>query len=194
MKNIRIAVVAVVGLLLVSSIAFKQVKGSSPGESERATPPGPGAMTTIELGGVAGSTTAFGVALLNGKRDDVKALLEDGVDINEEIPIQTGEDPILMYPPLTLAAQRILPDGSSADFVQFLIDKGADVNAKAEGGLLTALHFPLMSGREDVARVLVTAGADVNVRDNDGHNLALRLAQERCPAVVPLLREHGATE
>jgi len=60
----------------------------------------------------------------------------------------------------------------------------------AEG--CTLLHAAVLRGREDIAQVLITAGADVNQKDNLG-NTPLQWAIKLCRAkAVKLLRDHKA--
>lgn len=49
---------------------------------------------------------------------------------------------------------------------RFLLEAGADVNAKDKGGH-TPLHWACITGRVDVARLLLDHGADPNAREAD---------------------------
>lgn len=53
------------------------------------------------------------------------------------------------------------------DVVEFLVAKGADVNAKSNDGY-TSLHAAAADGYKDVVALLIAKGADVNARNNDG--------------------------
>ena len=66
--------------------------------------------------------------------------------------------------------------GDQAEAVKFLIEKGADVNAKAKdasGG--PPLHWAVGLGRVGIAKLLIQAGAKVNATDN-GRTAALLVA------------------
>ena len=97
---------------------------------------------------------ALMAAARTGNVDVVKSLLSHGaaVDATERWHQQTA----LMW-----AAAA-----NSAATVQALLDAGADVKAKSEGGF-TALHYAARAGALDAARVLLTAGADVQSLLND---------------------------
>ena len=55
----------------------------------------------------------------------------------------------------------------------------------------TPLHLAVAAGQEAVVEVLVTAGADLSARTEDGHS-PLHVALQRAPDLVPLLRRLGA--
>ena len=62
--------------------------------------------------------------------------------------------------------------GGQVDIVQWLINRGADVNAQNKDGL-TSLHFASSVSDDKIGRmcvdILVAAGAKVNVQDNRGN-------------------------
>lgn len=107
---------------------------------------------------------AFFYASQYGKRDVMKILADNGVDIN----ILFTNANVLM-----LAAKS-----GDIQLVQFLIDLGADVGFKnAEGQ--TALIIALLSGNEDVAQLLVDNGADVGEVDKLGVT-PIMIAAKKC--------------
>jgi len=109
----------------------------------------------------------------------------------------------------------------SVELVQFLLERGADVNAAPGGGLFAAAWWqdldmldvlidagadmevvvgvtPFLAslswGRLDAAKHLVERGADVNVQDAKGRTaLHLALEKEYDPALLTWLVRHGAT-
>jgi len=82
--------------------------------------------------------------------------------------------------------------GGDVDVVRALVGDGADVNA-ARGDGMTALHFAAESGRAEVARVLLEAGAAVDAGTRIGRYAPLHMAARGGHGpVVALLLEAGA--
>jgi uncharacterized protein len=80
--------------------------------------------------------------------------------------------------------------GRSQDAVRVLLEHGADVNARQEGGW-TALHAASQNGDVEMVRLLVAGGADVKIRAANQQN-ALDLALGKGhQAVVELLDEYA---
>jgi ankyrin repeat protein len=131
--------------------------------------------------------------------DTVRALIDNGADVNEKangLGI-AGKEGGYMEPPLVAASGS---DGETCpDVVKTLLVGGADLNATNFGGL-TALDNAASEGRLAAAQELVNAGADVNASTAGGVR-AISLASGDSPvgasaagrvAIVRLLQEHGA--
>lgn len=91
------------------------------------------------------------------------------------------------------AALECWDSGSTLDVIRLLIERGLDVNAKAENG-----YTPLMTaasvGIPAVVTLLIEKGADVNAKTKNG-STALTVASRRGhERIVELLKEHGAKE
>ena len=94
-------------------------------------------------------------AVFIGDLKVVKQAIADGIDVNARNP-QFGE-PILS----TVALM------GHTEIITFLLEKGADINARNRDGN-TALHAAAFLGRAEAVKLLLEHGVDVNVRNNDG--------------------------
>ncbi|MBR4309748.1 MAG: ankyrin repeat domain-containing protein [Akkermansia sp.] len=81
--------------------------------------------------------------------------------------------------------------GRFRSFIIFLIEAGADVNAKTAHGQ-TALMTAVESGGYDIVKLLLRAGADPNLMDKSGYTATILAAEYADCAVFNLLMEHGA--
>ena len=76
------------------------------------------------------------------------------------------------------------------EVVELLISKGADVNAKGDGGL-TPLSRAAKNGEKETAELLIAKGADVNAKTKRGDtplDVAILLNQ---PEIADIIRKHG---
>ncbi len=101
---------------------------------------------------------------------------------------------------LVLGAAAPLPDTPVADAamrgdaasVRELVKQGADVNA-AQGDGMTALHWAAENGQPEIAKLLVSAGADVKATTRIGAYTPLHLASRAGnAAMIRILLEAGS--
>ncbi|HZR26386.1 MAG TPA: ankyrin repeat domain-containing protein [Vicinamibacterales bacterium] len=152
-------------------------------------------------------------AAMTGNKDQVKALLKDGADVNTA----TGDGMTALhyavvkhdvdlakmllyaganvkattriggYTPLLIAAR----DGD-APLIDTLLGAGADPNSTTTNGT-TALMFAAASGRVDAVKALIAKGANVNVAEPQKGETALTFAAANGRAdVIRELTAHGA--
>ncbi|CAH8475125.1 unnamed protein product [Heterobilharzia americana] len=88
--------------------------------------------------------------------------------------------------PLHLAAGY-----NNIEVLEFLLDAGADVNAKDKGGLIP-LHNASSYGHVDVAALLIRYGTSVNAVDKWGYTPLHEAAQKGRTQLCALLLAHGA--
>jgi ankyrin repeat protein len=123
---------------------------------------------------LAGCGTALTRAAGEGDIADIQKLLDRGADINEDATLGG----VIAGSPLSYAAYHC-----RIEAVKYLIHKGADINNATgyadygdSGGGLRPLHMAASSGCTEVIKLLLDAGADIDVRANERRGAALAMA------------------
>ena len=126
--------------------------------------------------------TIFVRAALDGNIPIMKATYALGVDVNA---------PSCWHRACVVPIVAAAWDGHN-DAIQFLLDRGADINARSLFDM-TALMMSAQHGHKETVKLLVSRGADINaIRDGD---IALTLAREKGHIeIVEWLRQAGAVE
>ena len=75
--------------------------------------------------------------------------------------------------------------------VEFLINHGADVNARDQYDQ-TPLHYVARKGKKEIVEFLINHGADVNARDQYGSTPLDDAMTKRHREIISLLKKHGA--
>jgi ankyrin repeat protein len=125
-----------------------------------------------------------------GNLEAVKLLVSKGAPVNAVSPPQVGGNvkngPIELgsFTPLILA----VGDGNP-DTVKFLLDSGADVNAKDVRGM-TPLMLAIASDRHnpEIIKMLLDKGADVNIKSKAGETALDWAEKMRVPAIYASLK------
>ena len=122
--------------------------------------------------------TKYDAAIEGGDLVTVKALTNE----NREIVNDRGWGDTT---PLILAAQN-----DQTQIAQFLIDKGANVNASAKGGA-TALHIAAQKNNRALAKLLLVYKANVNATDAQGRTATDRAIEWHHSDMAEFLRTQG---
>jgi ankyrin repeat protein len=77
-------------------------------------------------------------------------------------------------------------------FIEYLIEKGADVNFKNTSDGWRSLHYAISCGSDDAARLLIEKGANVNSLADDGTSPLILAAKKDSVFIAKLLLEKGA--
>lgn len=177
------------------------------------------ATATSDDGGTDKGLTPLMIATSGGNTDIMKMLLDSGADANASTA--NGETAVMMAARRgLLEAIKLLSatganinarnaEGENAlmrafdakrfgvecvDTVKYLVGSGADVNASDKFGW-TPLMKACSNRVPEAAKILVEAGADVNVCSPADNQTPLRLAtQEGLSEIVQLLKARGAKE
>lgn len=120
-------------------------------------------------------------AVRSGNADAVREALACGANPNSRDPREHGGT---QNTPLHAAA-----DAGNADIVGILLAHGAQVDAQCDGGW-TPLMRACNGGFVEVARILLTAGANPNVRNREGYSAHGRVPAN-CPELLALLRKYA---
>ena len=131
----------------------------------------------IEFGGEWGTPLEW--AAEHGSKEMIEVLLEHGASINSTF----GDDGDTV---LHCAASR----NRDEEIVDFLIAKGAQVNAKTKS-LTTPLHIAA-GGHRVIAAILLANGADPNAKDDHGWTPLFFAADHRQKEIVEMLINAGA--
>ncbi|AGA67448.1 ankyrin repeat-containing protein [Brachyspira pilosicoli P43/6/78] len=162
----------------------------------------------IKYGADVNTKNNYGASLLNisyrastalvQNREMFKVLVENGFDLESRIDGGEHSPDDYDYTPLMIAAAI-----NDYDMVKFLVEKGADVNAKThseyssvETPLLLSLDYEHIESRYDenssVAEYLINNGADINVTNEDGETPLMYASKLHNIKVIELLIQKGA--
>ena len=119
----------------------------------------------------------------------------DGIgDSEDEADKELSEHKLNIYRSLHKPSQELFDYASAGalDLVKEVLSKGAFINSKLPQNGSTALHMAIWLQHQNVAEHLITAGADCEVKDNDGCrpiHTAAWAAFEGDPKTLTLLLE-----
>lgn len=91
-------------------------------------------------------------------KDFFHAIQKDNIEL-VKYHIRTGIDPNYQHPEYMTAPLMECIRYDRLDIAQFLLENGADVNAKEHGGKTTALSIAQMYGKKEAVELLRKFGA-----------------------------------
>ena len=95
------------------------------------------------------------------KQDEMKELLAKGANVNGVVLAGNGNDVLQGKTALHIVCDR----GHTVPLMRFLVEQGADINARDTSGY-TPLITAAASGSWDNVKYLIEAGADLNLKTN----------------------------
>jgi ankyrin repeat protein len=156
-------------------------------------------------------------AAFHGQLAAVKALLDAGADVKAKnnygaftpgdlagalsSASGTHQDPVFILQSHGVNAQDMQNGYTALDLALFankhkeivdlLLEKGADVNARAASGS-TPLFFAVLRDQKDDVLTLLAKGANVNIPDAWGDTILDLALRAQFSQLIPILVEHGA--
>ena len=127
------------------------------------------------------SATPLYWSLFDCKFEAAEFLLTKGANVNSTDSF--GSTPLYM---------AVCCENVDLSLIEHLIQKGADVNYKNTSDGLTSLHYAISCGSDDVARLLIEKGANVNAIADDGTTPLILAAKNDSVFIAKLLLEKGA--
>lgn len=127
-----------------------------------------------------GAAEAIVTAARNGDVEEVKRLLDQDSGLLEAVSLRGG----LRRTPLISAA-----DKGRMEVVTFLVERGAEIDARDAAGL-TAFHLAAAHGNEEIVAFLLSRGANAATGDNVRVTPLQDACREGHLRVVQLLLKH----
>jgi uncharacterized protein len=127
-------------------------------------------------------------ATVTKEHELMEEVMKRGANVDSRVKKENGEEKERNLTPLMLASHD---EGSDLYSVEYLISKGADINAIDEIGE-TALMKAVENKELEIVEFLLQKGAEINILNGDGENaliLATRYVNEK---MVKYLLENGA--
>ncbi|XP_003458836.2 B-cell lymphoma 3 protein homolog [Oreochromis niloticus] len=137
----------------------------------------PSSATCLEIRNFEGFSPLH-LAVLQGRKDLARMLLDAGADINA-MDIKSGQSPLMHA-----------VESNNADMVHFLIENRCDVNSQSYSGN-TALHSACGRGQVETVRLLLKSGADSSLK-NYHNDTPVMVAKNK--KIADVLRGRGSRQ
>ena len=129
--------------------------------------------------GIPYTADCFGTYIAKNKSEIVHEFLEAGMSINSRDDLGT--------PMLNIACRN-----DNFEFVEMILDLGAEINAVSEDRGYTAVMDAVWRGNEKITKYLISKGADLNTINKEGQNNLILAVGANRESLVKLLVENGA--
>ena len=129
--------------------------------------------------GIPYTSDCFGTYIAKNKPEVVHEFLAAGMSINSRDDLGT--------PMLNIACRN-----DNFEFVEMILDLGADLNAVSEDRGYTAVMDAVWRGNEKITKYLISKGADLNTINKEGQNNLILAVGANRESLVKLLAENGA--
>ncbi len=129
--------------------------------------------------GIPYTSDCFGTYIAKNKAEIVHEFLEAGMSINARDDLGT--------PMLNIACRN-----DNFEFVEMILDLGAELNASSEDRGYTAVMDAVWRGNEKITKFLISKGADLNTINKEGQNNLILAVGANRESLVKLLAENGA--
>ena len=129
--------------------------------------------------GIPYTADCFGTYIAKNKPDIVHEFLEAGMSINARDDTGT--------PMLNIACRN-----DNYEFVEMMLDLGAELNSVSEDRGYTAVMDAVWRGNEKITKYLISKGADLNTINKEGQNNLILAVGANRESLVKLLAENGA--
>jgi cytochrome c len=120
-------------------------------------------------------------SLFNCKYEAAELLLTKGANVN--LTDSFGSAPLYI---------AVSCEDVDLSLLEHLIQKGADINYRNTSDGWTSLHHAISSGSDDVARLLIEKGANINALTDDGTTPLILAVKTDSVFMAKLLLERGA--
>jgi ankyrin repeat protein len=127
------------------------------------------------------SATPLYWSLFDCKFEAAELLLKKGANVN--LTDSFGSAPLYM---------AVCCEDADLSLIEHLIQKGADINYRNTSDGFTSLHHAISCGSDDVARLLIEKGANVNALADDGTTPLILAAKNDSVFIAKILLERGA--
>lgn len=151
--------------------------------------------------------TPLHLSSMLGNYGATELLISHGARVNEKD--SSGQTPLhqaikmgssIYYDPRAGKYQSIDPHleaqktGEFLKVIKLLITAGSKLNIQDDASGFTPLHCAAINGKKEVVELLISRGADLNLKDRNGRTPLKAAAERGHTEIDKLLRRHGAGE